>query len=209
MTIIVRDDIFTDAEKNDIEKYLTGDFPWHLGEGHENTAGQELLNHFKENNPIFEHFQLCHGAILNGKINSPFSELFLEMNKRFEKAFEITGTLQRVKANLQPKVYTDLENCFNTPHIDNLLPHWVLLYYVNDADGDTFIFDNEISKDGFDWNNKVYYDPSQYPKHLSIRKRIEPRKGRTVMFDGKFLHAGMHPRNADYRIVINFNIEKA
>ena len=67
----------------------------------------------------------------------------------------------------------------------------------------------ENVKDGFDWNNKVYYDPSQYPKHLSISKRIEPRKGRTVMFDGKFLHAGMHPRNADYRIVINFNIEKA
>lgn len=209
MTILTRDDIFTDKEKDDIEKYLTTSFPWFLGEGHENTAGYELYNHFKNDNPIFENFQLCHGIVDEGNITTDLSELFLEMNKKLCQGFDINGKLLRIKANLQPRSHAGNQDCYNTPHIDNLKPHWIMIYYVNDSDGDTFIFENTINKDNCDWDTDKYWDPAQYPKKLSIKTRIRPKKGRVVLFDGKFLHSGMHPAHSKYRMVINFNIEKA
>ena len=68
--------------------------------------------------------------------------------------------------------------------MDNETPHYTGIYYVNDCDGDTFLFDGtkEIAK-------------------------ISPKKGRIVIFDGKTLHAGSHPYNSDFRMVINFNFK--
>ena len=68
--------------------------------------------------------------------------------------------------------------------MDNETPHYTGIYYVNDCDGDTFLFDGtkEIAK-------------------------ISPKKGRIVIFDGKTLHAGSHPYLSDFRMVINFNFK--
>ena len=38
-----------------------------------------------------------------------------------------------------------------------------------------------------------------------IIKTVEPKKGRFVVFDGKYYHAGRHPNDHDTRLVINFN----
>jgi hypothetical protein len=61
----------------------------------------------------------------------------------------------------------------------------VVIYYVNDSDGDTFVFDD----DG------------------KIIKRVSPKKGRFFMFDGRLKHAGSHPYDNTMRVVINFNVE--
>ena len=45
----------------------------------------------------------------------------------------------------------------------------VILYYVNDSDGDTLFFDNKDK--------------------LNIIKRVSPKKGRVVHFDNNKLHA--------------------
>ena len=60
----------------------------------------------------------------------------------------------------------------------------VIIYYVNDSDGDTCIFDNEGK----------------------VQHRISPKKGRFLVFDGNRKHAGSHPYHANYRVVINSNI---
>ena len=96
--------------------------------------------------------------------------------------------VQRIKANFQSKFLSD-PDCYNTPHYDNLNEHLVIIYYVNDSDGDTFIFEND-----------------KYP--LKIKKRVSPKAGRFVIFNGNHFHAGIHPKSNDYRIVINFNLMK-
>jgi hypothetical protein len=70
------------------------------------------------------------------------------------------------------------------PHIDMVgLDHWVLLYYINDSDGDTVLF-----KD--DQKTEI--------------KRVSPKKGRVVFFDGSIFHCGS--RSAiNTRSTINFN----
>lgn len=76
---------------------------------------------------------------------------------------------------------TSLE--YAKPHTDLNIPHWVVLYYVNDADGDTVFFDN---------NDQELF-------------RVTPKKGRIVLFNGGIMHSGGIPKKFP-RSVINFNI---
>ena len=62
-------------------------------------------------------------------------------------------------------------------------PHWVLLYYVNDADGDTCFFDGG-----------------------EIVRRVAPKRGRAVFFDGRIAHASSGPVETRFRVVINVNL---
>ena len=71
------------------------------------------------------------------------------------------------------------------PHVDDSDLHHVILYYVNDSDGDTFFFKNGIE-------NKVY-------------KTVTPKKNRIVVFDGKILHASSYPITSPIRMTLNFN----
>tara|TARA_B110000977_G_C11090784_1_gene496777 strand:- start:469 stop:1050 length:582 start_codon:yes stop_codon:yes gene_type:complete len=69
------------------------------------------------------------------------------------------------------------------PHTDLKYKHYVVLYYVNDSDGDTVFFN----------------------KHNKIIKRVTPKKGRVVVFDGSILHGGGIPKISP-RAVVNFDI---
>jgi len=67
-------------------------------------------------------------------------------------------------------------------HIDKKEPHWVCLYYVNDSEGDTVLFDD---------NEKEI-------------KRVTPKKGRIAFFDGSIKHCSTRP-STKARAIINFN----
>jgi hypothetical protein len=181
---IVDNSIFSDLEQEDIKKYMTGMFPWFLGDGHEKTADS---NQYSSSNNVFEYMQLCHGFMRDSEITSDHHALTAVMVDMIKSKYSFLGKVTRIKANLQSKVYEPNINAHNTPHIDTALEHWVVLYYVTDSDGDTFIFDND----------------------LTIKQRISPQQGQILIFDGLSLHAGMHPRFSDYRIVINFNFLKS
>ena len=82
---------------------------------------------------------------------------------------------------IAPATHTDLDHY--QPHTDSPGRHTVVIYYVNDAEGDTVFFDN----------NK------------QIIKRVQPKRGRVVMFDGEILHAGS-PARQQPRCLVNFNL---
>ena len=64
-------------------------------------------------------------------------------------------------------------------------PHTTALYYVNDSDGDTLFFND----------------------NLEIVNRVKPEKGKLIIFDGSiYTHRPVLPPTN--RIVINFNYVK-
>ena len=70
-------------------------------------------------------------------------------------------------------------------HTDNGNPHDVVLYYVNDSDGDTFFFDND----------------------MNVIHRETPERGKLVIFDGSVLHSSSSP-SKNFRITLNINYER-
>ena len=87
-------------------------------------------------------------------------------------------------------------------HIDNDFEHYVMLYYLNDSDGETIIYDQtkkdlpgNVEKGIFDIQNA----------NLTEHARIPPKRGRIVLFDGSRWHRGSFPKES-LRCVMNFNL---
>lgn len=86
----------------------------------------------------------------------------------------------------------------DTPHTDLKNPHLVFLYYLTSSDGDTVIF-----------NEKNYKDltPDNIPSinDLTVLKRVTPKQGRIIIFDGLHWHTAEQPKR-EIRCVVNTNI---
>ena len=81
------------------------------------------------------------------------------------------------------------------PHIDHHADGMggdtiTALYYVNESDGDTFVFNEQ----GLD-----------IPKRVTVKQRVEPKQNRLLLFDGAYYHASSCPKHHDYRLVITMN----
>ena len=87
----------------------------------------------------------------------------------------------------------------DTIHVNRDVPHLVMLYYVNDSDGDTILYDKTIDDIPFD----VQY-PDEYCD-LNIAHRITPKKGRVLFFDGRHYHAPSSPSKS-MRCIITLDL---
>lgn len=90
------------------------------------------------------------------------------------------------------------KNEFDNIHIDIPFEHLVVLYYVNDTDGDTFIFDKFADLDNLK-------SPTLNENEANITKRVSPKKGRALVFDGRRYHSSSAPTK-NIRCIINFDI---
>jgi len=189
-THLVIDDLVADSFANKILSDLCNPFfPWYLSRTLLTVKSHEFENAKQDYDNIQEYLAFIHvffsnddGNTVRNSESAPLAEdLFRAI---LEKLNLNTGEILRVKANFQTQHRSKINGTHNTPHVDNETPHYTGIYYANDCDGDTFLFDGtkEIAK-------------------------ISPKKGRIVIFDGKTLHAGSHPYNSDFRMVINFNFK--
>ena len=87
----------------------------------------------------------------------------------------------------------------NTIHVNRDVPHLVILYYVNDSDGDTILYDKTINDIPF----SVQY-PDEYCD-LNITHRVTPKKGRVLVFDGIYYHAPSSPTKS-MRCIITLDL---
>jgi len=87
----------------------------------------------------------------------------------------------------------------NTIHTNRDIPHLVMLYYVNDSDGDTILYDKTLKDIPFE----IDY-PDDYCK-LNITHRISPKKGRILFFDGSVYHSPSTPTKS-MRCIISLDL---
>jgi hypothetical protein len=101
--------------------------------------------------------------------------------------------LLRVKVNITHPHVLSREDTFNVPHVDydGFDTLVTAIYYLNDSDGDTYIFDQDRNYKGND---------------LTIKKQVSPKQGRLVVFSGDLLHSGNNPRTNETRMVANINV---
>lgn len=118
----------------------------------------------------------------------------------------------RCKLNLQTTAPLKAKGKYNLPHVDferiDGTKFLTAIYYLNDSDGDTFIFNEKSSNVP---SKKLMDDGSISPvemefiDNLTVKKRISPKKGTFIVFRGDTLHAGSHPTSAQNRLVLNYN----
>ena len=94
---------------------------------------------------------------------------------------------------------TPYEEYIHPPHIDfpNKFPHISTVIYMNDTDGDTIFFNETSAGMSEKESNKIQIND------LTIRKRVKPKKGRMIIFDGSFFHTGCSPYKFKNRIILN------
>jgi len=82
-------------------------------------------------------------------------------------------------------------------HVDLPYKHTVLLYYVMDSDGDTIIVDKKMENNNSQDNLRL--------EDYEIVKKITPKQGRAVIFDGRYYHTAEQPKK-NMRCIINFDM---
>ena len=169
----------SDNVANDIENLLLNNeyFPWFfhatLVEKH-----QEIKKSTTINSPHLTHIFYHHG-----KINSNYFKNAISILQNSKLPVSKIDCF-RIKANLTfPNTQQkNLKNNHQAIHTDAPENHKSFLYYVNDSDGDTLFFDDNL--------NEI--------------DRVSPKKGMGVLFNSNIKHAGQNPINSKVRAAINF-----
>ena len=186
--ITVIDNVVSIAYQDAIKKTLLEDvyFPWYFNKDVTNIANDTETNY---NVPSMSH------NLISDNGNSPFYDFFLPLVlEAGSKKDIIPNTILRARSFLQFPINDKRK--YNHPHCDMDYDHTVILYYVNDSDGDTFIFDQTLND--FPQSQMLIRD-------FTIKKKISPKQGRAVIFNGKRYHASSTPSD-DIRCILNFDI---
>lgn len=181
MIKIIDDVIDKETQEKIKNTLLSYDFSWHYvsdvsikDNQHQRRPG--FSHHFVKNNDIISsYYDMIVPIILNsvGETNLINARSFLQL----PLSSEFVG------------------NGVDTPHLDLTSPHTVILYYVNDSDGDTVIYDY-VSKDE---NDIPYFED------IKVKETITPKQGRVVIFNGLTWHTARQPKD-NVRCIINCNI---
>ena len=158
--------------------------PWNVA-GNIVSLSNTALEKYKDNKNVKDYIKFVHDfyELENQSDNTKIADIVLDAFLKYNNIKNIN--LLRAKANMQTQFTGNNSNIHNTPHVDFLdMPHHVLIYYVNDSDGDTIFFDEN--------ENEI--------------KRVTPKRGRYALFNGNILHAGSNPIKSNYRIIIDYNM---
>tara|TARA_R100001086_G_scaffold116448_1_gene59708 strand:- start:1373 stop:1981 length:609 start_codon:yes stop_codon:yes gene_type:complete len=139
--------------------------------------------------------------MLPGGVNSKYFNMCLKLLHyiRNYKKF-ILGDVLRIRIRRTLKTPNHNFKKHNIPHVDltETDDYKSLIYYVEDSDGDTVLFNNKWSAGD---------SPALDSLDLDENKRISPKQGRCILFDGHVFHAGNNPINYIKRTVINFDFK--
>ena len=178
--IYVFDDIIDLDYQNKIKNKLLGEekFPWYYID---DISGDDPERQKRGG--------FTHGYVNEYGIESDYHYLFIDLIKKscsLIKIKEVNAILGRSFFQLPTNIKRE---DVDTPHTDIPVDHFVMLYYVCDSDGDTIIYNEQVKSDSY-----------------TIQKRITPKQGRVVLFDGSYYHTAEQPLN-NIRCVVNYDLK--
>jgi hypothetical protein len=190
MTITILDNVISKEYQDYLEKLLLDnpDMTWHLIRN---------LDQLKSDQKNISTPGLSIQSISDGEDHGMLALVFRslaynlaeKLNISIKEVVNARTFLQLPGGNLNEKVDREF-------HVDYARPHKVLLYYVNESDGNTILLKQRYP---------FSYGKTNGLKSGEILQEIEPRKGRVVMFDGSHFHSSTIPTN-QLRCVINIDV---
>lgn len=182
------DDLVPESYANILEHELSTQMPWYYTPSSSGDVKIDLNDKNIVNFP-----QMHHVFVDSDGTTSPYFNLIQPLVWFLEKHIRIkVKSLGRIKANLLLPGDSTLDN-YNVPHIDHPNDdHISMVYYVNDSDGDTRIFDKTVEEGH---------------ENLNCIGQFNPCKGRALVFKSNRFHASSPPVKANNRMIINFVLQ--
>jgi hypothetical protein len=191
--VFVVDDILTKKQQEDLKRILlSSQFPWHFIP--DVTGGGS-----RDGRPAFQNRLIYDGKVnVGGKALSLLQQLIENSLSKLHEELNVKANyeISRIVTILQMPLANLGGSGRDAHHIDLKQKHLNILYYVFDADGDTVIFENMHHPNDI---------KAPEPSELKVKKKVTPKQGRVVIFDGYHWHTGTQPKKG-MRCVINNNV---
>ena len=137
----------------------------------------------------------------NMSLNDDILKMVLKIPIESCKKIKVNASLIQARSFVHFPLREELRKKYDVIHVDIPQQHLVCLYYVNDSDGDTVLFSQTTNDVPLPKDTSCIFDESLFTEF----KRVTPKKGRVVLFDGNRYHCSSGPTK-DLRCVINFNL---
>lgn len=195
--IIIDDNFLSLEEINEIQEvFLSNSNPWYFHkskEYYQSDMDQKEITVKNDNYSSSIYFTNVFFLNVDGfpyiDNNKSMKDLSEKILNKFIKKNNIDlYKIVRMRSNINT---TDTKNNGTPPHVDQIDPHFVFLYYINSSDGDTVIYNEKYNGNNI---NK-----------LEEKIRITPSSGTGVVFDGLLYHSITPPTKNLYRSVINID----
>ena len=162
------------------EKIESEQMPWYFLENSAYSEDKELA---KQNSLNYSFYHTVFDKAKSYEALSPLYDITNLIGLILRDAVELEKTYNIFR--LRWGMITSVNKIHrNTPHIDLLMPHKVIVFYLNDSDGDTYFYDKE---------------------HKIIDSET-PKENRAILFDGSILHSSSKPIEAARRIALTINL---
>lgn len=179
------ENFLSEEQENSIHKLITDyTFPWSYYVGtilpSDYTYTNDCIVTQGINPPQFSHFV---------KIEScPYIEIISPILNTLAGYFNTKIQIMKMKFNLLHK-NSDATHHYPHTDVDELNDDIkTAIYYVNDSDGDTYLFNEKAPKQS---------------ENVTVYKTITPKKGKMLVFNSNQFHASSSPINNDIRLVLN------
>jgi hypothetical protein len=185
------DDFIPPSYQDMIYKHVVEDMSWKYLESVSGVEdyGSELpygLHLSKDQDTFYR--DLVHP--IEGMSEDFVAGILLPMAYEAQTLLGFDSTIERIRI----AAYHRSNGGIHRPHVDYYYPHHTMIYYVNDTDGDTYIYD-EMSVDM----------DRTYPTKFTLKAKATPKKGRSVFLNGLNYHSSSPPVSSRIRMAINFN----
>jgi hypothetical protein len=198
--MVILDNVLNESLLTSIrERVESESLPWYFLENSAYPENRELV----KNTPLnysFYHYVLrpnFTSTSFNKEVLSPLNDITNSISLILKDLFNVERAYSvfRLRWGLTTSVgrphrhtpHTDLDlagELFSPTQADIPIPHKVILFYLNESDGDTYFYDKEHN----------------------IINSITPRTNRAVLFDGNTLHSSSKPIRFSRRIALNINL---
>ena len=196
---IILDNFVPQSLQDEIEEMLlSSNFPWYIFP--EIWLGASTPENLLSNNNILNSTGVVHNFVNEGLPGSDYRHSFIYILHFLSKQLKFSvDQILRIRGRTTFQYPGSNKNTFCGPHVDFSMDnnYYSLIYYVNDSDGDTFLFEEERKDDDLNFQPNL--------SNLKIRERISPKKGRLLLFNGNILHSGNCPINSKIRCIVNYD----
>jgi hypothetical protein len=189
--IKIIEDVILKEDANKLEQFLLSDeVPWYFKQN----IDFEHIEDATPQNYGFVHVVYQYGKSISS-LNAPCQEILKNI---CDKSGLSLNEVIRIKINLNP--YCGEERFDLRPHTDILdqTNYISAIYYVNDSDGNTILYD--VLKDSNTDDQSIIQNKSVLPIAVSQ----PPIKNTAIVFNGNRYHSGNTPLHHKTRININF-----